>query len=35
MQTNLPAKVASLSLKLKVSLSSFPNISAGIKNFKV
>ena len=35
MQTNLPASVASTSLKLKVSLSSYTAVPAAIKAFKV
>ena len=35
MQTNLPASVASTSLKLKVSLLSWETVPAAIKNFKV
>ena len=35
MQTNLPAKAASTSLKLKVSLSSWTAVPAAIKAFKV
>ena len=35
MQTNLPASVASKSLKLKVSLFSWVTVPEAIKNFKV
>ena len=35
MQTDLPAKVGTVSLKLKVSLLNWPTAYVAIKNFKV
>ncbi len=35
MKTDLPANIGSLPLKIKVSLSSYPTATVGIKDFKV